>query len=178
MFFSPFSTAPPGWLSGVRVGLITLHVKISRRWLWKEKLCWYWCEKARKHMCLTDRHDMTLAVKVGLNLSTTNQRKLCPLVKNQMFLLHYGDIFSIHIKTAFSKFKNIYTFLQASVFHDDVIVVKSIETRENLLFSPYIFLITSNNKILSLSKYLTICSILQHSPESLRSRKMRLLKIF
>ena len=45
----------------------------SSRWLWKEKLCQYWCEKARKHICVTDHHDMTLAVKVALNLNTTNQ---------------------------------------------------------------------------------------------------------
>ena len=49
----------------------------NSRWLWKEKLCYYWCEKARKHICVTDRHDMTLAVKVALNLNTTNQPSVC-----------------------------------------------------------------------------------------------------
>ena len=89
--------APPGWLSGERVGLMTWWLLVrspveatslsgvfspltsaeacgkSSRWLWKEKLCKYWCEKARKHICVTDRHDTTLAVKVALNPNTTNQ---------------------------------------------------------------------------------------------------------
>ena len=89
--------APPGWLSGERVGLMTWWLRVrfpveatflsglispltsakacekSSRWLWKEKLCKYWCEKARKHICVTDSHDMTLTVKVALNPNTTNQ---------------------------------------------------------------------------------------------------------
>ena len=32
------------------------------------------CEKARNNMCFTDRNDMTIAVKVALNPSTTNQQ--------------------------------------------------------------------------------------------------------
>ena len=33
-----------------------------------------------KHICVTDRHDMTLAVKVALNLNTTNQPNLAPQI--------------------------------------------------------------------------------------------------
>ena len=63
------ASAPPGWLSGERVRLVTSAEACEKSswWLWKEKLCWYWCEKARKHICVTDRHDMTLAVKMALN---------------------------------------------------------------------------------------------------------------
>ena len=87
--------APPEWLNGERVGLLTWWLRVrspveatflsgifspltsaeacekSSRWLWKDKLCYYWCEKARKHICVTDLHDMTLGVKVALNLNTT-----------------------------------------------------------------------------------------------------------
>ena len=90
-------TAPPGWLSGERVGLMIWWLRVrspveatflsgvispltsaeacekSSRWLWKEM---YWCEKASNHMCVTDCHDMTLAVKVALNPNTTNQQIL------------------------------------------------------------------------------------------------------
>ena len=88
--------APPRWLSGEHVGLMTWWLWVrspveatflsgvfspltsagvceeSSRWLWKEKLCLYWYEKARKHIYVTDSH-MTLAVKVALNRNTTNQ---------------------------------------------------------------------------------------------------------
>ena len=100
-FFLPL--APPGWLSGERVGLMTWWLLVrslveatflsgvfsplmsaeacekSSWWLWKKRLCLYWCEKARKHICVTDRHDMTLAVKVALNPNTTNQPMFPPL---------------------------------------------------------------------------------------------------
>ena len=109
--------APPGWLSGERVGLMTWWLWVrspveatflpgvfspltsteacekSSRWLWKEELCKYWCEKARKHICVTDRHDMTLAVKVALNPNTTNQPTNQPTFKYVQSMDHvkYGQ---------------------------------------------------------------------------------------
>ena len=34
-------------------------------------------------MCITDRHDMTVAVKVALNLNTTNQPTFLRVVKSR-----------------------------------------------------------------------------------------------
>ena len=89
--------APPGWLSGERVGLMTGGCEFDPRlrrtsfsdvfspfisaeacekssWWFRKKSCARaGCEKARKHMCVTDHHDMTLAVKVALTPNTTNQ---------------------------------------------------------------------------------------------------------
>ena len=88
------SEAPPGWLSGEYVRLLTWwlrvqslgeatlfvffrlsplhkHVRKSSWWLWKEI---YVSTGVRKpgNTCVTDCHDMTLAVKVALSLNTTN----------------------------------------------------------------------------------------------------------
>ena len=55
--------------------------KSSRR-LWKEiRVCTGVRKPGNTCMCVTDRHDMTLAVKVALNLNTTNQQDLLVKVK-------------------------------------------------------------------------------------------------
>ena len=62
----------PGWgkfspLKHVRKVVDGFGKKVALLLVW---------EKARKHMCVTNHHDMTLAVKVALNLNTTNHLTL------------------------------------------------------------------------------------------------------
>ena len=64
------------FLSGVFSPLtIAETCEKSSWWLWKEI---YVCTGVRKpgNMSVTDRHDMTLAVRVALNLNTTNTANL------------------------------------------------------------------------------------------------------
>ena len=70
-------SSKPGWGEISFRSIFAPHICCSMWEKWsvafERNLCQHWCEKARKHMCVTDRHDMTLAVKVALNLNTTNQ---------------------------------------------------------------------------------------------------------
>ena len=90
---------PPGWVNGDRVGLMTWWLRVQYpveanfpayfrlsllpRHVRKvvgsfgKKAVLVLIEKARKHTCVIDRNDMSLAVKVALNLNTTNQQLKC-----------------------------------------------------------------------------------------------------